>query len=115
MSVSKIKATLPKGGHANGLDSIAPDMARDPHRKRLVIMLVDCGRVQLDHAEDGDIEDTQPGITATARIRRIEPVAPGDEDTARALLLRGRDHRLGKPALDLSTEQEIRGLFDKGE
>lgn len=110
MSVAKIKATLPEGEYRNGLDAIAQALADDPHRTRLVIMLVDCGRVQHDYPDDGD-PDIPPGLTATARIRRIEAVAPGDELAAKHLLVRGYEHRCGKTTLGLETEADIRDLF----
>lgn len=104
MSVAKIKATLPAGEYKNGLDAIAQALADDPHRKRVIIAIVDCGRVQYDHAEDGDEDDIPPGITATARIRRIEAVAPQDEDLARLILKRAYEVRNGVVALPVEAE-----------
>lgn len=107
MSVAKIKATLPQGEVRNGLDAIAQALAEDPHRKRVIIAIVDCGRVQYDHAEDGDEDDIPPGITATARIRRIEAIAPQDEDLARRLLVRAYEKRNGRVSLPIEAEMML--------
>lgn len=109
MAVSKIKSTLPKGDYLNGLDDIAQALADAPHRKRVVVMLVDCGRVQLDHPEDGD-DDLPPGVTATARIRAAEALDGIDADLARRLLVRARERRHGRYALPLDTEAGLLGV-----
>jgi hypothetical protein len=110
VSVSKIKADLPKDEYRNGLDAIAQALADDPHRKRVIIAIVDCGRVQYDHAEDADIDDIPPGLTATARIRRIEAVPAGDESLARRLLVRAYENRCGRVTLGFDTEADVLGI-----
>jgi hypothetical protein len=116
MAVSKIKAQLPKG-EANGLDAIADALAEDftdnPKRTRVLVMIVDCGAVKLERAEDAfdvDGEPLPPGVTATARIRRVEAVAPGDEDVARRILVRGYEFRNGRAALPLAAELDLADL-----
>jgi hypothetical protein len=110
VSVAKIKATLPQGDFRNGLDAIARALADDPHRKRVIIAIVDCGRVQYDHAEDADVDDIPPGLTATARIRRIEAIAAADEGLARRLLTRAYENRCGRITLGFDTEADVLGI-----
>jgi hypothetical protein len=107
VSVAKIKATLPQTEFRNGLDAIAQELADDPHRKRVIIAIVDCGQVRYDHAEDADEEDIPPGITATARIRRIEAVSPQDEELARRLLVRAYEKRNGRVSLPIEAEMML--------
>ena len=117
MAVSKIKATLPKG-ESNGLDAIAAEMAADfakgRHRPWFLIVAVDCAAVKLERGEDAidaaTGESLPPGITSTARIKRIEAVAPSDEEIARRLLVRGMEARSGRVTLDFDTETVLLNL-----
>jgi hypothetical protein len=114
MAVSKITGKLPKG-EANGLDALAAELAADfakgAKRPRFLIVAVACTDVHLERAEDAEDPVTgkplPPGITATAGIRRIEAVAPDDEDVARRLLVRGMEARAGRVQLDYDTESAL--------
>ena len=68
MSVSKIKAPLPKAGRGlNGLDEIAAELAaameRGERPKRAVILIVDVGEIKKEFDTSGDGE-MPPGVTA---------------------------------------------------
>lgn len=124
MSVAKIKSTLPKG-ELNGLDAIAAelaaDFARGGRRARYLILAVTPASVLLERAGDAPEADPvtgeaiPPGVTATARIHRIEAVAPGDEDIARRLLVRGMESRSGRVQLDYDTETALLRLAADGD
>lgn len=114
MAVSKIKGTLPKGD-ANGLDALAATLAADfadgSRRTRYLVLAVGCSDVHLERADNDEDPVTgkplPPGITATARIRRIEAVAPDDVDIAKRLLTRGMEARAGRVTLDYETESAL--------
>jgi len=104
MSVSKIKPTLPKSESGlSGLDEIAAEMATEPHRKRIVVLLVDVGEVKHEYAADSD-EELPPGVTVGMRIRRAEPLQGRDEQLALRLLVRAWERRHGRVALPLDTD-----------
>lgn len=104
MSVSKIKSTLPKAESGlNGLDEIAAEMASEPHRKRVLILLVDVGEVKHEYAADSD-EQLPPGVTVGMRIRRAEPLEGRDEQLGQRLLVRAWERRHGRITLPLDTD-----------
>lgn len=117
MAVSKIKATLPKGD-LNGLDALAAEMAASFAKGKngpwFIIVAVDCAAVKLERGEDAvdaaTGEAIAPGVTSTARIRRIEAVAQPDVDIARRLLVRGMEARSGRVTLDYETETALLNL-----
>lgn len=102
MSDIKISGTLPKGD-ANGAAAIAADLIADPHRFKVLMMIVDCKKVTIDH----DSGEQVP----TARVRRVEPVLVQDLPAAEAMMRRSLEHRTGRVVLPLSMEDEIRLAF----
>ena len=102
MSDIKITGTLPKGD-ANGAAAIASDLIAEPHRFKVLLMIVDCKKVTTDH----DSGEQVP----TARIRRIEPVLPQDLTTAEQIMRRSLEHRTGRVVLPLALEDEMRAAF----
>jgi hypothetical protein len=104
VSVSKIKSTLPKTESGlNGLDEVAAEMASEPRRKRVVILLVDVGEVKHEYAADTD-EEIPPGVTVGMRIRRAESLTGLDEQLALRLLVRAHERRNGRITLPLDTD-----------
>jgi len=104
MSVSKIKSTLPKSESGlNGLDDVAAEMAAEPRRKRVVVLLVDVGEIKHEYSADTD-EEIPPGVTVGMRIRRAEPLQGRDEQLALRLLVRAWEARNGRVALPLDTD-----------
>jgi hypothetical protein len=101
MSIN-ISGALPKGD-ANGLGVIATDLVTDPHRFKVVMMIVDCKRV----TSDNDTGETIP----TARIRRAEAVLPQDLAAAEQLMRRALESRTGRVVLPLDMEDEMRLAF----
>src|SRR5262250_1318276 len=89
----KISGTLPKGD-ANGAAAIAADLIADPHRFKVLLMIVDCRKVTTDN-------DTGEQVP-TARVRRVEAVLPGDLPQAEQIMRRSLEKRLGRVVLPLN-------------
>lgn len=102
MSDIKISGTLPKGD-ANGAASIAADLIADPHRFKVLLMIVDCKKVTTDN-------DTGEAVP-TARVRRVEAVLPADLPAAEQLMRRSLEKRSGRTVLPLGLEDEMRLAF----
>lgn len=102
MSDIKISGTLPKGD-ANGAAAIAADLIAEPHRFKVLLMIVDCKKVTTDH----DSGEAVP----TARVRRVEPVLPQDLPVAEQIMRRSLEHRTGRTVLPLGLEDEVRLAF----
>ena len=102
MSDIKISGTLPKGD-ANGAAAIAADLIAEPHRFKVLIMIVDCKKV----TSDVDTGESVP----TARVRRVEPVLGQDLPQAEAIMRRSLEQRTGRVVLPLNMEDEIRIAF----
>jgi hypothetical protein len=102
MSDIKISGTLPKGD-ANGAASIAADLIADPHRFKVLLMIVDCKKVTTDN-------DTGEAVP-TARIRRVEAVLPADLPQAEQLMRRALEKRNGRTMLPIGLEDEMRAAF----
>ena len=108
MSVSKIKAPLPKAESGlNGLDEIAAELAaameRGERPKRAVILIVDVGEIKKEFDTSGDGE-MPPGVTVGLRIRRAEALEGHDERLAMRLLVRAWERRNGRVSLPLDTD-----------
>jgi hypothetical protein len=102
MSDIKITGTLPKGD-ANGAAAIAADLIAEPHRFKVLLMIVDCKKVTLDN----DSGEQVP----TARIRRVEAVLTQDLGQAEQIMRRALEKRTGRVVLPLSLEDEVRLAF----
>lgn len=86
-----------------GAAAIAADLIAEPHRFKVLLMIVDCKRV----TSDIDTGEQVP----TARVRRVEPVLPQDLAAAEQLMRRALEHRTGRVTLPLSLEDEMRIAF----
>lgn len=102
MSDIRLGGTLPKGD-ANGAAAIAADLIAEPHRFKVLLMIVDCRKVTTDN-------DTGEAIP-TARIRRVEAVLPPDLPAAEQLMRRALEKRTGRTVLPLGLEDEMRLAF----
>lgn len=102
MTAIRLRGSLPKGD-ANGVDHIAPDLIADPHRFKVLMMIVDCSGVAMNY-------DTGENVP-TARIRRIEAVSPADLKFAEQIMRRALEARTGRVVLPLDMEDEVRLAF----
>src|SRR5712692_3225035 len=100
-AIIKLAGKLPPEADNNGLDTIAAKLLDDPGRFHVVIMVVDCSKIETQT----DTGDRIP----TARIRAIETVA--DLGEAWAMMSRARERRLVRVQLPFEMEGEIRRAF----
>lgn len=100
---AKLAGSLP-GGDANGLGPILRVLVEAPHRRHIVIAVVDSKRTTVDN----DSGEQVP----TLRVRRIEVVRRDDLDAAERLVRRALEERTGQTVLPLEIEDDIRDLFE---
>ncbi len=100
---ARLGSSLPKGD-ANGLGCITAALIEYPHRYHVVLAIVDCKSVVTDN-DSGE-------VVPTARVRRIEVVAPEDLPTAERIIRRSLERRSGKTVLALELEDEITAAFE---
>lgn len=101
---AKIGGQLPKGD-ANGLGPIVRDLIDHPHRFHVLLAIVDCKKVAMDH-DSGE-------VIPTARIRRVEVVLPEDLKSAEKLLRRALEKRAGLTVLPMDLEDEVSIAFNR--
>jgi hypothetical protein len=99
----KSTALLPRG-EANGLATIADELAKNPRQLRAAMIVFDCKR----GTEDYDLDDK----VITVRIRRVARLLPQDLDQAEAMLRRSVEFDSGQTTLEFELEDEIRKAFD---
>jgi hypothetical protein len=104
-AVIKLAGKLPPEADNNGLDAIAARLTAEPGKFHVLVMVVDCSKIELS-------TDTGERIP-TARIRAIEAVA--DSAEAWQLVSRAREKRLGRQQLPFEMEGEIRAAFKDAE
>jgi hypothetical protein len=87
----KFQGKLPSD-KLNGLLAIADALVKDPKGTHVIVAVVDAGKVE---------KETDTGLmTPHARFRQVEVISgPGDIETARRLLVRAQDDRLGRVAI----------------
>ena len=100
--MTKLASALPKGD-GNGLTAIARDLIDDPHRKHVVIAVLDCSKITTS-TDTGEVE-------ATVRVRRIERILPIDAPAAERLLRRALEARAGDTQLPIDLEEELEEIF----
>lgn len=104
--MTKLSSGLPKETSGNGLSAIARDLVVNPMNRHVMIAVVDCSKITTD---------TSTGLMEpTARVLRIERVAPQDAETAERLVRRALEHRLGDTVLPIDLEEDIAEWFGKG-
>ncbi|MFD6029816.1 DNA translocase FtsK [Cellulosimicrobium funkei] len=104
--MTKLSSGLPKETSGNGLSAIARDLVVNPMNRHVMIAVVDCSKITTD---------TSTGLMEpTARVLRIERVAPQDAETAERLVRRALEHRLGDTVLPIDLEEDISEWFGKG-
>lgn len=98
---TKLSSRLPKP-EMNGLNRLARALARHPDRYRVLIAVVDCGSVSIDHTTAID------SLVATARIVAAEPVTERDQiDAVLDVLAESHHERL------INEELDDRGAFQQ--
>ena len=110
----KLAGGLPKDYDRNGMDRLHGHLVKNPERRHVVVMVVDCARTTIDHAGEEE-------YTPTAGILFIEPLTDRD-DRAEVLeaLARARAERTGDGILDFDFGVEdplaetIRKMADDG-
>lgn len=101
-----VAGKLPTDG-GNGLEAIALELAKDPLRKRVAIVLYDAPTKQ---------EDAEKGTTTVkVRVRRFEPVRDkSDRDILHEVLLRADTARLGDEAA-ITLTQDVDDVFGEND
>lgn len=99
--MTKLGSSLPKGD-ANGLEALNQPLISNPESAFIIVAVIDCKRITTDI----DTDDAE----ATARILRIEAVAPGDKETTSDILARAHEHRTGKTVLPLEIDDALRNV-----
>jgi hypothetical protein len=94
--MTKMKGNLPKD---NGLDPLNSLACADPHRKFLVIAVIETDKITTD--VDTGLQE------ATVRLRTVEPIVTGDAGRAEQLLRRAREKRTGQEELPIELEDEL--------
>ena len=108
MARAKLSSALPGTPDANGLNSIAEQMATEPEAIRTAIVLLDTRQVTIN------TDDPETAIP-TARIKRIEPIERRDDlREAHKLLRRAHEERTGKTVLPYDLEGDLDDAFDTG-
>lgn len=100
--MTKIVGSLPPGD-SNGLHVISNALVTDTEAHHVVMAVLKTKKITTD-VESGDVE-------ATAKIVRIEVVAPQDRETAERLLRRALERRHGGEQLPIEMEDEISAIF----
>lgn len=105
--IVKLSSSLPKADSVNGLSALAGDMASEPERMHVAVIVFDTSRVTID-TDSGD-------AVPTARVRRIEPITGiADRQRLQTLVTRAFEERTGKTVLPLEIEDELRAVFGEG-
>ena len=100
----KLAAALPAGTDANGLPDIAHQLAQDPSRQHVAVIVFDTSRLTTD-TDTGD-------VTPTVRILRLEPITdPEAKQRLGDLATRAFNRRTGQTVLPLDLEDELRAAF----
>jgi DNA segregation ATPase FtsK/SpoIIIE-like protein len=94
--MTRMKGALPEG---NGLTPLNPLMVTDPHRKFLVVAVIETDSIKTN--VDTGIQE------ATVRLRTIEAITTDDAGRAEQLLRRAREKRTGQEELPIELEDEL--------
>jgi hypothetical protein len=96
MSRVKLLSKLPGGKTGqNGLEAIAADLVKNPHKRHYAVVEISTGKTETDHAA-GDAQ------TPHALISQIEvALAPEDTTALRDVLDRLQDKRNGRNRLPI--------------
>lgn len=94
--MTRMKAGLPEG---NGLTPLNPLMVTNPHRKFLVVAVIETDSIKTN--VDTGIQE------ATVRLRTIEAITTDDASRAEQLLRRAREKRTGQEELPIDLEDEL--------
>lgn len=100
--MTKLNPKLP-AGDLNGLADRAAEYVREPHKRRVLLIVADTAKV----VQDTTTGDAEPLL----RILAVEELTAEDAPTGETLMRRGRDRRSGKAVLDFPVEDEITKLF----
>ncbi len=111
----KLSGSLPQEYDRCGMDLLHGQLVKNPDRRHLVVMVVDCARTTIEH--NGDDERYTP----TAGILFIEPIIDRDDkEQITDILARVRAERTGDATLDFDfgvtdpLAETIQALRDEG-
>jgi len=91
-------------GDGNGLSAVAAEMAKEPSRLRVAVVLLDADRI-VEKTDDGNHE-------VRARVRRVEVIHDAeDAGTLQRLLAREFERRTGQTVLPLDLESDVKAAF----
>ena len=90
----KLSGSLPKDYESNGLYQISRDLVKQPNRRHLLLMVVDCVRTTIEH---GGADESTP----TMGVLYVEPILDSEDlDTILEIFSRTRADRTGEGTLD---------------
>ncbi|QDQ97958.1 hypothetical protein [Tomitella fengzijianii] len=101
---AKFSSSLPADRSFNGMHAIAEDMTSEPRAMHYAIVAFDTKDIRLNTDTDE--------ATATARIRRIEPIERHDDRReVQRILRRAYEDRTGETVLPYDLENELHDAF----
>lgn len=89
----KLKGALPPNTVVNGLAGKAAELAADPSRRRLLVVVADVVTATTTHDADEDTGEKLDVTVPTLRVRAVEEVTPDDGQAAAAMIGRAREYR----------------------
>lgn len=100
----KLGGSLP-GDDRNGLGAHYRDMVEHPGKRRILIAIVDVGKVVTEYSDDEASE------SPVLRMRRVEIITDGDMPSAHRILQRAWEDRSGTPVLPIELEDDLKNVF----
>lgn len=103
--MTKLTNGLSKGT-GDGLAAVARLALRNPRRRHLAIVVVDCSKITTD--VETRLEEP------TIRVLRLEPVAPEDVREVERLYVRAIEAREGCQMLPIDLESQLEAVYGAG-
>lgn len=92
MTNTKLSAKFPEYG--GDLDPLYAQLVRDPEKRHVVVMIVDCAYTKVKHTSDGDVHEPTAGIAYCEPIRDADDIAKALDMLARHRAERREDATL---------------------
>ena len=103
--MTKLTNGLSKGT-GDGLAAVARLALRNPRRRHLAIVVVDCSKITTD--VETRLEEP------TIRVLRLEPVAPDDVREVERLYVRAIEAREGRQMLPIDLDSQLEAVYGAG-
>lgn len=107
---AKLRSALPPREKFNGLHEIAGELVRVPHKRHVLVMVVDTHSVTTKyHADDGE-----EFMVPTAQVLYVEPMRDAeDEREVMEAMARARAERMGEAELVLAAVMNLVSRADE--